>query len=189
MHVRNASGFGRGVAPIARVIRRYDLRMLTLDQFLDACAHETTVIQHLATKVPENALDYRPTDGQRSMLEFMQYMTRMAALPMARAVEGDWERNEEFAAESEAVTAETFADEMDRQMEILREEAAKLADRPFDSECSMPWGVTCTLGEFLVNAVLTTYKCYRMQFFLYCKSAGAHELGPAQCWIGLDPPG
>ena len=167
--------------------------MLTLDQLLDACAHETKVIQHLATKVPEGVpeggLDYRPTDGQRSTLELLQYLTRMAALPMARAVTGDWERNGEFAAESEAVTVETFAGEMDRQMEILREEAAKLADRPFDSECGMPWGAPCTLGEFLVNAVLGTFKCYRMQLFLYCKAAGAHELGPAQCWVGFDPPG
>jgi len=170
-------------------MQRYDSGMLTLEQLLDSCAHETKVIQHLATKVPEDQLDYRPTEGQRSTRELMAYMTRMAMMPMVRAVDGDWERVEAIAAETESATPESFAAEMDRQLEMLRAEATKLADQPFDSECAMPWGAPCTLGEFLVNAVLGTYKCYRMQFFLYCKAAGAHELGPAQCWIGIDPPG
>ena len=163
--------------------------MLTLEQLMDSCAHETKVIQHLATKVPEDGLEYRPTDGQRSTRELMAYMTRMAMMPMGYAVDGDWSRADALSAEIEAATPEQFAAEMDRQLEMLRAEAARLADRPFDSECPMPWGAPCTLGEFLVNAVLGTFKCYRMQMFLYCKAAGAHDIGPAQCWAGFDPPG
>lgn len=77
--------------------------MLTLEQLLDSCAHETKVIQHLATKVPEGGLDYRPTEGQRSMRELMAYMTRMAMMPKARAVDGEWSRKEAIAAETESM--------------------------------------------------------------------------------------
>ena len=167
----------------------YPPGMLTLDQFLAGCAHETRVIQHLATKIPAGGLDYRPTPGQRSMAELMRYMTRMAVEPMARAVDGDWSRGPAFEEEAEAVELGDFAAEMDVQMDLMRAEAEKLRDRDLTAEpCSMPWGAPCTLGEFLVNAVGRTYTAYRMQFFLYVKAAGAHDLGPAQCWVGVDLP-
>jgi len=160
--------------------------MLTLDQLLASCAHETKVIQHLATKMPAGGLDYRPTEGQRSMLELMQYMTRMTAIPMTYANDGNWDRGVVMGKDTESVTPENFHAEMDRQMEILREEAAKLDGKSFDSPTHMPWREPCTLGEFLVNAVIKTFPVYRMQYFLYLKSAGASELSSLQLWIGVD---
>lgn len=168
----------------------YPPPMITLQQFLDGCAHETRVIQHLATKIPDGGLAYRPTPGQRSTAELMHYMTRMAVVPMARAVDGDWERGQKLEQPSADLDLGDFTAEMDRQMDMLREEAAKLAGRdPATEACDMPWGAPCTLGEFLVNAVGKTFTAYRMQFFLYVKAAGAHDLGPANCWVGVDAPG
>ena len=161
--------------------------MLTLNQLLDSCAHETKIIQHLATKMPEGGLDYRPTDGQRTMLELMQYMTRMGAVAMTYANDESWDRGVEMGKQTEAVTPENFHAEMDRQMEILREEAAKLDGKSFDSPTQMPWQEPCTLGQFLVNAVLKTFPVYRMQYFLYLKSAGATELNSMDCWFGAAP--
>ena len=163
--------------------------MLNLDQFIDSCAHETKVIQHLATRIPDGALDYRPTEGQRSTLELMRYMTRMSAVLMSYAVEGSWDRAAEIGKATESVTPKNFHEEMDRQMELIREEAAKIADRPLDdTPCAMPWGEPCTLGQFLVNAPLKIFPAYRMQFFLYLKAAGATDLGTANCWAGVDMP-
>ena len=48
--------------------------MITGKQLLNACRHETKVIKHLATRLPEDSMDWRPTEGQRSMLELMRYL-------------------------------------------------------------------------------------------------------------------
>jgi len=162
--------------------------MITLEQLLHSCAHETNTIKHIATRLPENSLEYRPTEKQRSMLELMQYLTRTAAAPMIYAVDNSWDRAMPMHEATNAVTSENFADEMDAQMTILRDEAGKLADKPLDGPCMMPWREECTLGEFLVNAVLKAFTAYRMQFFLYAKGAGAGELSTADCWIGKAAP-
>ena len=52
----------------------------------------------------------------------------------------------------------------------------------------MPIGTPCTTAQFLVDAVLKCFVVYRMQFFLYLKSAGAHELTSYDCWFGIDAP-
>ncbi|MHC4956373.1 MAG: hypothetical protein ACYTGZ_21230 [Planctomycetota bacterium] len=163
--------------------------MLTLDQLISSCAHETKIIKNLANHIPDGGLDYRPTPGQRSTLELMQYMTRMSAGPMCYANDNNWDRGIAMHEGTQKVTPDTFAAEMDKQMEIIREEAAKLEGKPFeDTPSAMPWQEPCTLGEFLVNAVLKTFPAYRMQYFLYLKAAGASELSTYQCWVGMDPP-
>ena len=159
--------------------------MLTRDQFLESCAHETGVIQHLAPRLPDGSLDYRPTEPQRSTLELMRYMTVMALPPMAYLQDGNWDRAPSFGEGIEEVTPENFAAAMDSQLEQVR---AMCPDDGFDQPTAMPWGSPCTVGEFLVNAVIKALACYRMQFFLYCKAAGASDIGPAQCWAGIDPP-
>ena len=94
--------------------------MFSLDDWVASCAHETKVIQHLATKMPVGGLDYRPTPGQRSMRELMQYMTCMAAPPAARAVDGDWSRGEALSAGVDDVTAESFPDALEAQLAFVR---------------------------------------------------------------------
>jgi hypothetical protein len=160
--------------------------MITKQQLLDSMRHETKVIQHLATKVPVGALDYRPTPGQRSTLELMRYMTTMGVVPTAFAIRGHWDDAEALEQEAESVEPATFAAAMDRQMERIEglfeefsEEEA--ATRP----AKMPWG-TPTTG--LVDMVVKCFAAYRMQLFLYAKACGASELGPANCWVGVDPP-
>ena len=158
--------------------------MITLEQLLHSCEHESNIIKHIATRLPADCLEYRPTEKQRTMLELMQYVTRASAAPMCYAVDNTWDRGMVMHEGTSAVTAENFADEMDAQMTMLRDEAGKLADKPLDGPCMMPWREECTLGEFLVNAVLKALTAYRMQFFLYAKAAGAEELSTADCWIG-----
>lgn len=163
--------------------------MFSLDDWVDSCTHETQVIQFLATKMPDGVLDYRPTAGQRSMLELLQYMTCMASPAAARAVDGDWSRGEALTAAAAEVTAESFADAMDAQMAFLCAEAETLRTRPLAEEaCTMPIGTPCTTAQFLVNAVLKCFTSYKMQFFLYLKAAGAEQLGSYECWFGMEPP-
>ena len=40
----------------------------------------------------------------------------------------------------------------------------------------------------LMDMGLKTFVAYRMQFFLYIKSCGVADIGPANCWAGVDMP-
>jgi hypothetical protein len=163
--------------------------MITKKQLLESMRHETEVIKHLATKVPEGSGDYRPTPGQRSLDELMQYMTRMAITPTVYAIDRNWDRAEAFEAEAEEYSPERFAEEMDRQISLIEAEFESLDETEATTrESAMPWGTPTTLSAGLMDMTLKCFVAYRMQFFLYLKSCGVTEMGPANCWVGVDQP-
>jgi hypothetical protein len=157
-------------------------------QFLESCAHETKVVKHLAARVPPGSLDYRPTPKQRSTLELLRYLTTCAIVPAKALVARDWDEAESIEKAAESLQPADFAAAMDRQLEGLRAVVAPLSDHDLATrDAAMPWGTPCRLGEGLVNCCVKTLVAYRMQLFLYAKAAGAHDLGPANCWAGVDP--
>ncbi len=163
--------------------------MIDTKHFLDSCMHEIRVIKHLATKVPPGGLSYRPTPKQRSTLELLRYLTTCAIVPGRALVAGNWDEAEALEKASESVTAETFAEAMDAQGQALAALMAGLTSQDLAArDTAMPWGTPCKLGEGLVNTVLKTLVAYRMQLFLYAKAAGNGDLGPANCWVGVDRP-
>ncbi len=162
--------------------------MITKEQLLHSMRHESAIIKHLATKVPADSLDYRPTPAQRSMLELMQYMTCMAIVPVRYILSGSWEGLESLEEEAGSITAETFVSEMDRQMGMIEEALADLDEAEAETApATMPWGTPTTVSAALMDMVLKCFTAYRMQLFLYLKSCGLTDLGPAQCWVGVDP--
>jgi hypothetical protein len=163
--------------------------MLTREQLLSSMRHETNVIKHLATKVPAGTLDWRPTPKQRSTLELLQYLTTCGIIGVKLMIQGNWDHAGPIEEAAASVTPETFAAAMDRQMAELETEIraipeADLADRP----TKMPWGAPTVLGLSLVDCGLKPLVAYRMQLFLYAKESGAADLGPGNCWVGVDPP-
>ena len=52
----------------------------------------------------------------------------------------------------------------------------------------MPWGAPTTVAAGLMDMGLKTFVAYRMQFFLYVKACGVADIGPANCWAGVDMP-
>jgi hypothetical protein len=163
--------------------------MFTKTQFLDTCRFETRVIQHLATKVLPGRLEWRPTPKQRSTLELLRYLTTCAIVPAQAMVSGSWDHAEPAEKAAEAVTAETFASGMDAQMKALEALVAPLSERELlERKAELPWGAPNQLGEALVNTVVKPLVAYRMQLFLYAKESGNADLGPANCWVGVDAP-
>jgi hypothetical protein len=49
-------------------------------------------------------------------------------------------------------------------------------------------GYSLPLEFALMDMALKCFVAYRMQFFLYLKSCGVTEMGPANCWVGVDQP-
>ncbi len=163
--------------------------MITKDQLIASMRHETNVIRHLGAKVTADMLDYRPTETQRSMLELLQYMTRMAASPAVYVVTGGWDHSEVMDEDSGRVTLETFDAEMAKQMTIIEDALADLDETAATAAPSaMPWGTPTTQSAGLMDMPLKVLTAYRMQLFLYLKSCGVADIGPANCWIGVDVP-
>lgn len=163
--------------------------MITREQLLDSMRHEVKIIRHLATKVPPGTWDWRPTPGQRSMLELLQYLTCCGSIGTVFAATGTWDHAEAIEKDAESVTPETFDAAMQKQMALLEEVIRSLPEADLlTRDAKLPWGAPTKLGLGLVDMGLKPLAAYRMQFFLYAKQAGNSALGPANCWVGVDPP-
>ena len=163
--------------------------MLTKAQLLASMRHETHVIRHLASKAKPEMLDWRPTPVQRSLIELLRYMARMAIVPAVAVVKGGWDHAEAMEAETASMPLEDFG----RQMQVQIERLDALLDGVDEKTAAtdpavLPWGTPTTVGAAFIDMVLKPLVAYRMQLFLYLKQAGLSELGPAQCWVGVDPP-
>ena len=163
--------------------------MITKEQFLDELRHETAVIKHLATKLVPGTGDWRPSPVQRSMIELMRYLTCCASVPISSAIKGNWDDAEPLEKAAEAVTLENFAAGMDAQMRLIESLLADVTvGHMLEAEATLPWGKPIRLGAALVSMGIKPLAAYRMQFFLYVKQSGNHDIGPANCWVGVDAP-
>jgi hypothetical protein len=161
--------------------------MLTREQFLESCEHEIKVIKHLATKLPPGGTRYRPSEAQRSTLELMRYLTTCAIVPATAAVAGNWDHAGVMEAAANDMTPANFGAAMDRQSRQLRRliESVPHADLQH-KDAQLPWGTKVKLGSALLTMALKPLVAYRMQLFLYIKASGRGDLGPSQCWPGVD---
>lgn len=162
--------------------------MFTKEQFLKTIQHETRICQHLFGKMPEGGLAYRPTPGQRSMLELLQYLTTTVVTPTKGILRNDWSHIHSDIDTAMQMPVDQFCAEMDRQCE----ETARLLQDVSDSdllnkETQTPMG-PFKMGEALALFPLKFIVAYRMQLFLYLKSAGASNLDTYNCWGGIDKP-
>jgi hypothetical protein len=163
--------------------------MITRDQLLASMRHETNVVKHLATKVPAGKLDWRPTPKQRSTLELMRYLTTCAIVPVKSMIDGGWNHAEAMEKASESVTPTNFAAAMDAQMAAVESAIRAIPEKDLLTKpATMPWGSPTVLGISLIDCGLKPLVAYRMQLFLYAKESGAADIGPANCWVGVDGP-
>ena len=163
--------------------------MLTKEELLASMRHETGIIKHLATKVTPDTLEWRPTPGQRSTLELMQYLTCMATITAENLTSQNWDHAEALGKESAEVTLESFPAAMDRQMNRIEEAFSGIDEATARATPhTLPWGPPTTMSALTVDNVLKSFVAYRMQFFLYVKQAGRPEMTSADCWAGVTMP-
>lgn len=165
------------------------LGMMSKEEFIKSCAHEARCIKHIATKIPEDQYEYKPTPVQRSMTELLRYLACCASSPLCNMRDGNWDAAEALEKEVENLDVrKDFAAAMDKQQEFIAKTINAFKDSDFAKvDREMPWGAPCKLGQGLINTVLKPLVAYRMQLFLYVKASGRHDIGPAQCWVGVDP--
>ena len=163
--------------------------VLTKPELIASLQNEVRILQHLATKIDRDKLDYRPTPKQRSTLELLQYLTIMGPMLVQMAKSGGFDPAEWTTAEKSAAALD-----FDQTVAALARHSADYAslladmsDADLRSEIAM-LGQKTSRGAFIVNLVLCGCAAYRTQLFLYLKACGREELGTMNLWAGADAP-
>ena len=159
--------------------------MYTKENFEKSFKNEIRIIKHLATKIPEGTLEYRPTPAQRSTLELLQYLSGVGASTMKAILTGDAKAYADYNDHRAATTLENFASQMDIQEAEMVKMFAEFKDEDFPQEFDF-YGVK-SKAEHLIDGVLKNFAAYRMQLFLYIKSNGAY-VSTMDVWAGMDTP-
>ena len=165
--------------------------VLTKTELMEKLRHEVRVLLHLLSKVDPAKLEYRPTPGQRSLRELLQYLTVFAPIHLRTINAGVWDmdawrdawRTEEAAAKTRDL--EEIKDAIGKQPDLFAELVGPLTADDLRAEMEM-FGSKATRGSWLVWMVLCHYVAYRMQLFLYLKECGREELSTLDLWAGID---
>ena len=162
--------------------------VLTKPELIGMLQNEVRILLHLITKIDPSAVDYRPTEKQRSTIELLRYLSLMGPVLVKSALSGTFEQAE-WGARAEAVkTADlaaitaVIASQADEYAALL----ANVSDEAFRAEVEM-FGRKNSVGGFIVSTVLNGCAAYRTQLFCYLKSCGRTELGTMNLWAGIDP--
>ena len=160
--------------------------MITKDHLLHAIVDECLICQHLFTKLPEKTFEYRPSEGQRSGLELLQYMSFAFAGVAHAIVEGNWEWYSKAELFANQMDGTDFPQAMSAQIDELKSLFSGLSDETLSRQkvVGLPWPNPNVVG---VELLLNCYRWivgYKMQLFLYAKACGAEELSTLDCWFG-----
>lgn len=156
--------------------------MITTQQYLDTLGKEFQIIRHLAGKLKEGDMDYRPTPGQRSTLELLQYLSFVFDTAAEGLVTGanTWVERGEAA---KSLTLADFDAAMGAQELSFHALFKSLSAEQLAEEVDF-WGVNTRAVHFM-NAIKWA-SAYKMQLFLYMKSIGYTHLDTMNVWGGMD---
>lgn len=165
--------------------------MISKADVLNALIKECQLCKRLYTKLPPDALDYRPSTGQRSTRELLSYLSTQTAGFAHSLYEGDWIWWSAAREKAKDLPIEKFPAAMDRQIQALQDLFASISDDEFARKkvSGMPWDTDKSLGVELMEHCLGFATGYRMQLFLYAKAAGATELHTGDCWFMTEDEG
>jgi hypothetical protein len=169
----------------------YSAMVLTKEELIASLQSEIRILVHLAGKVDQSKLDYRPTPKQRSTLELLQYMAIMGPTQVSLIKSGTFDRATLGAVWSPAEAA-SKAMNFDQALAAIQAQSGEYArllsgwtEADFRGEIDM-FGSKSTRGSLLVNLVLGGHAAYRTQLFCYLKSSGREELNTMNLWAGAD---
>jgi len=161
--------------------------MITKQDLVASLQSEVDIIKHLANQLGQEHYEYRPTDNQRSVIELLQYLSFVAGTQVHAICEGDLSVFQKNAVASSSLTPAEFQVKMDSEMGYMRDRINDLSNEELDEEIEL-FGVVASRSTMLVNMVLKYLVAYRMQSFLYAKSAGLKDLDTWDAWRGMTNP-
>ncbi len=161
--------------------------MISKDQLAASMIRECDIAVHLFGKLQDGALEYRPTEGQRTTLELLRCLSVCGIAGIHAMEADDLKLVTQRVAEAGTMRAEEFPGAMERQKQQIAAWFDRMDEATLEThQARVPgWGAI-PLGLAILNAPLKWLTAYRMQLFLYAKATGAAEIGTANAWAGMD---
>ncbi len=161
--------------------------MISKDQIAASMARECDISKHLHTKLTVKSYGYKPTEGQRTTIELLQYLSICGIAGIQSLHQSSWKVFGEYRKRSADLKPEEFPAAMDRQKKEIHDYFASITEHTLESQDAMlPIGGTQALGMAILDLPFKWLAAYKMQLFLYAKATGASEIGTANAWMGID---
>ena len=158
--------------------------MYTKQNLIDMVSNEFRIIKHLAEKIPADTEGYKPTEGQRTTLELLQYLASIFG-SMAKVI---YANDTSVYGTAPETTFENFPALMDAQLAELTTTINQFTDEDMETVMNLYGQGEKTKGVYLVESLLKFTSAYKMQLFLYIKASGNTSLGTSNLWGGMDMP-
>jgi hypothetical protein len=162
--------------------------MYTKENFLNTLSHEFAVIKHLAEKIPPQTQGYKPTEGQRTTLELIQYLSVVFGVATKAIVTGDMSVFGTDMPVSANTSLENFSEMMDKQNQLIQSLISPMTDEDMAMTMNMFNQGEKQKGVYLIDSVLKWIVAYKMQLFLYIKASGNSAISTSNLWAGVDRP-
>ena len=162
--------------------------MYTKQDLIDSVSNEFRIIKHLATKIPADTEGYKPTEGQRTTSELLQYLSEVFVNATKVILAGTTDAYKTLPQPTEPTTLSNFADMMDKQLADFKATMELFTDEELAKVINIYGMGEMSKGRYLVENLLKWLAAYKMQLFLYIKSSGNTALGTANLWGGMDMP-
>ncbi len=162
--------------------------MYTKQNLIDSVTNEFRIIKHLAEKIPVDTEGYKPTEGQRTTLEMLQYLSSVFVNGTHVIYEGTTDAYKTAPLSGADTTVANFAEKMDAQLVMWKTMMEKFDDAELEKGINIYMMGDMTKGRYLVENLVKWAAAYKMQLFLYIKASGNTSLGTSNLWGGMDMP-
>lgn len=161
--------------------------VLTKQDLIGCLQNEVRILVHLCGKVQPEMLDYRPTEGQRSTLDLLRYLTNMGPVLVPSVKAGEFLVDQWTAGEEKAkgMDFDAVVKSLESQAAFYADAVNGFSDAEMQGEIEM-FGSKSKRGAMLVNMVVCGHAAYRTQLFCYLKACGRAELNTMNLWAGID---
>lgn len=160
----------------------------TKENLIASIENEFRILKHLWEKIPAETEGYRPTEGQRTTLELLQYLATIFVNGTHVIYEGSTDAYKTSPLKGEEVTVANFPAKMDEQLGMWKGMMEKFDDTQMQTIINIYGMGDMPKGCYLVENLLKWAAAYKMQLFLYCKASGNSSINTANLWGGVDMP-
>ncbi|MEO8294397.1 MAG: hypothetical protein ABI613_02700 [Gemmatimonadota bacterium] len=161
--------------------------MITKDQLAASMLRDCDISLHLFGKLTPEAWDYRPSPSQRSTTELLQYLSICGAAGIRCMSQNDWKLFGEYSDRAKAMSPGEFPKAMERQKDEIAAFFLSVSESTLESfDAPLPGGGTLPLALAILNGPQKWLNAYKLQLFLYVKSACDHAVSTPNLWAGVD---
>lgn len=161
--------------------------MYSKQDFINSFSNDIRIIKHLAGKIPADKADFRPTPGQRSVLELMQYLSSIGQPTCDAIFQGTTDVYKNYDG-GKSTTFENFIEMLNKQEADVIAFMEKFTDEELSKVINLYGMGDKTKGVYLVDTIGKWFPAYKMQLFLYMKQMGIENIGTSNVWGGMDMP-